>query len=34
MTTFDPQPLREQFPALARREAGIPVVYLDGPGGT
>ena len=34
MTTFDPQPLREQFPALARREGGSPVVYLDGPGGT
>ncbi len=34
MTTFDPQPLREQFPALARREAGNPVVFLDGPGGT
>jgi cysteine desulfurase family protein (TIGR01976 family) len=34
MTTFDPEPLREQFPALARLEAGNPVVYLDGPGGT
>jgi len=34
MTAFDPQPLREQFPALARRESGRPVVYLDGPGGT
>ncbi len=34
MTTLDPQPLREQFPALARRQGGNPVVYLDGPGGT
>ncbi len=26
--------LRRQFPALARRHAGSPVVYLDGPAGT
>lgn len=26
--------LREQFPALERRHAGLPVAYLDGPGGT
>lgn len=34
MTAFDPTPLRAQFPALSRHEAGRPVVYLDGPGGT
>jgi cysteine desulfurase family protein (TIGR01976 family) len=34
MTAFDPQPLRAQFPALARHQAGREVVYLDGPGGT
>lgn len=32
--TFDPIPLREQFPALGRKVNGRPVVYLDGPGGT
>ncbi|HVQ23153.1 MAG TPA: cysteine desulfurase-like protein [Candidatus Saccharimonadia bacterium] len=34
MTAFDPLPLRAQFPALARRLDGEPVVFLDGPGGT
>ncbi len=26
--------IRERFPALARRESGLPVAYFDGPGGT
>jgi cysteine desulfurase family protein (TIGR01976 family) len=26
--------VRAQFPALARRERGVPVAYFDGPGGT
>ena len=26
--------IRERFPALARREGGLPVAYFDGPGGT
>jgi cysteine desulfurase family protein (TIGR01976 family) len=26
--------IRAQFPALERREAGVPVAYFDGPGGT
>ena len=26
--------IRSQFPALARREAGVAVAYFDGPGGT
>lgn len=26
--------IRAQFPALARRDSGIPVAYFDGPGGT
>ena len=26
--------VRSQFPALARREHGVPVAYFDGPGGT
>jgi cysteine desulfurase family protein (TIGR01976 family) len=26
--------IREAFPALTRREAGLPVAYFDGPGGT
>ena len=26
--------IRERFPALARRERGLPVAYFDGPGGT
>lgn len=34
MTTFDPEALRGQFPALSREQDGRPVVYLDGPGGT
>ncbi|MET1232874.1 MAG: cysteine desulfurase-like protein [Candidatus Limnocylindrales bacterium] len=34
MSTFDPLPLRAQFPALARRLHGEPVAFLDGPGGT
>ncbi len=34
MTPFDPQALRAEFPALARRQGGRPVVFLDGPGGT
>ncbi|MEA2537189.1 MAG: hypothetical protein QOF11_1423 [Chloroflexota bacterium] len=34
MTPFDPQPLRAEFPALARTQDGRPVVLLDGPGGT
>lgn len=34
MTSFDPRPLRTQFPALALEQAGRPLVFLDGPGGT
>lgn len=34
MPTFDPTPLRAEFPALARKQDGRPVVFLDGPGGT
>ena len=34
MPTFDPAVLRSQFPALAARQDGRPVVFLDGPGGT
>ena len=34
MPTFDPIPLRVEFPALAREQDGRPVVFLDGPGGT
>ena len=34
MTSFDPMPLRALFPALAQEQAGRPLVYLDGPGGT
>jgi cysteine desulfurase family protein (TIGR01976 family) len=34
MTSFDPMPLRARFPALAQEQAGRPLVYLDGPGGT
>ena len=26
--------IRQSFPALARRHAGQPVAYFDGPGGT
>lgn len=28
------EPIREQFPALRRHHAGLPVAYFDGPGGT
>jgi cysteine desulfurase family protein (TIGR01976 family) len=34
MPAFDPAVLRQQFPALAARQDGSPVVFLDGPGGT
>ena len=34
MTVFDVQSLRAQFPALSREQAGRPVVFFDGPGGT
>jgi cysteine desulfurase family protein (TIGR01976 family) len=34
MTNIDLSPVRSQFPALARLDAGRPAVYLDGPGGT
>ncbi len=34
MPSFDPVLLRPQFPALAARQDGRPVVFLDGPGGT
>ena len=31
---FDVATVRGAYPALARREGGRPVVYLDNPGGT
>ena len=31
---LDPDAVRAQFPALQREHAGLPVAYLDGPGGT
>jgi len=34
MTPFDPISLRARFPALSAQQAGRPLVYLDGPGGT
>ena len=34
MPAFDPAAVRPQFPALAAEQAGRPVVFLDGPGGT
>jgi cysteine desulfurase family protein (TIGR01976 family) len=34
MSSFDPSPLRAQFPALDRRLHGEPATFLDGPGGT
>ncbi len=34
MPAFDPAVLRPEFPALALRQDGRPVVFLDGPGGT
>ncbi len=34
MPAFDVDALRAQFPALAREQDGMPVAFLDGPGGT
>jgi len=34
MPRFDADALRAEFPALARKQGGRPVVFLDGPGGT
>ena len=34
MPVFDVDALRAEFPALARTQAGRPVAFLDGPGGT
>ena len=34
MPTFDPTPLRAEFPALSRTQDGRHVAFLDGPGGT
>ncbi|HET7678002.1 MAG TPA: cysteine desulfurase-like protein [Candidatus Limnocylindrales bacterium] len=34
MASFDPQPLRAQFPALSLTVDGRPAVFLDGPAGT
>jgi cysteine desulfurase family protein (TIGR01976 family) len=34
MPAFDVDALRAEFPALARSQAGRPVAFLDGPGGT
>ena len=31
---FDVQSIRKQFPACDINERGIPIAYLDGPGGT
>ncbi len=31
---LDPAKIRSQFPALARKQDGEPLVYFDGPGGT
>jgi cysteine desulfurase family protein (TIGR01976 family) len=31
---FDPYTVRPLFPALSRTQDGVPVAYLDGPGGT
>ncbi|HEX2843768.1 MAG TPA: aminotransferase class V-fold PLP-dependent enzyme [Candidatus Limnocylindria bacterium] len=33
-TGLDVAALRDHFPALARADDGVPVAYLDGPGGT
>src|SRR5687768_17483875 len=33
-TTFDPQPLRAQFPSLSLTLDGHPVFFFDNPGGT
>jgi cysteine desulfurase family protein (TIGR01976 family) len=34
MPAFDPAAIRPEFPALALKQDGRPVVFLDGPGGT
>jgi selenocysteine lyase/cysteine desulfurase len=34
MTNYDPELVRTEFPALAQRHAGRPVLFADGPGGT
>jgi len=34
MTTFDVEALRRRFPALALTDAGRPIAFFDGPGGT
>ncbi|HUG29024.1 MAG TPA: cysteine desulfurase-like protein, partial [Candidatus Limnocylindria bacterium] len=34
VTHFDLTPVRAQFPSLAMEQAGRPVAFLDGPGGT
>ena len=34
MPAFDVDALRSEFPALSREQAGRPVAFLDGPGGT
>jgi hypothetical protein len=31
---LDVEAVRDHFPALARRIAGLPIAFLDGPGGT
>ncbi len=33
-TTYDVQAVRKRFPALSRTENGMPVAFLDGPGGS
>lgn len=33
-STYDVQAIRDHFPALRRTENGIPVAFLDGPGGS
>ena len=32
--SYDVQAVRKRFPALSRTENGVPVAYLDGPGGS
>jgi cysteine desulfurase family protein (TIGR01976 family) len=34
VTTFDVEALRRRFPALSLTDAGQPIVFFDGPGGT
>lgn len=34
MPTYDVEALRREFPALALTDAGRPIAYFDGPGGT